>query len=264
MRCLDLDGIFTHYQVSGDPRKPPLVLVNSLGSDFRIWDALVPAFSDRYYLVRYDKRGHGLSSCPPGPYELADFSRDLSTLADRLELASFLLVGISVGGQIAMRFALDHPDKVRALVLSNTAAKIGTPAYWQDRIRRIREVGMEAMTAEILLRWFSEDYQHRHPADHAGYRHMLSRMPESGYIATCQALAGADLREEVRNLNVKTLVMTGSEDAGITPVIARELAAALSEAVFKEIPAAGHHPCIENPEVVLEAMLTFFQEQANE
>ena len=90
-------GITLQYFCEGKPTGSPLVFINSLGTDLRIWDQVVPHFAERYHIIRYDKRGHGLSDCPPAPYSIRDHATDLANLLDYLEVAQAILVGISVG-----------------------------------------------------------------------------------------------------------------------------------------------------------------------
>jgi 3-oxoadipate enol-lactonase len=197
MKFATIADLTVHYTQDGDASNPPLVFVHSLGSDLRIWDGVVPHLAADYRLVRYDFRGHGLSSCPPGPYKIEDFSRDLAALLDHTGIERCTLVGISIGGQIALRSALDHPDRVTALVLADTSARIATSEFWQTRVAAIREKGLPAVAEGILPRWFAGNYAEAHPAAYRGYFHMLSRTPEEGYIGACEALAAADLRADL-------------------------------------------------------------------
>jgi len=258
-----LNGTITHYRLSGSPAGVPLVFVNSLGADLRIWDALIPYFEPEHLVVRYDKRGHGLSGCPPSPFSLQDFSRDLDALAKHLGLEKFFLTGISVGGQIALQYALQHPEKVRALVLSDTAARIGTEDFWNERIGKIRSLGMATMAAQILPRWFGDTFRQQHPEAYQGYLNLLSRVPPEGYIGTCTALAHADLRAASRDLKMRSLVIVGAEDEATTPETVKAFAGSLPGAAFEVISGAGHHPCIENPAEMAAVMKKFFQEVSN-
>src|SRR5690349_22166514 len=117
-----VNGIVLHHQISGRPDGPVLVFINSLGSDFRIWQEVVPAFTDQFRIVVYDKRGHGLSDAPPAPYTIDDHTDDLIALLDRLRIERAALVGLSVGGMISQRLAVRSPERVTAITLCCTAA----------------------------------------------------------------------------------------------------------------------------------------------
>jgi len=256
---IQLNNLTLHYQTEGQPQGLPLVFINSLGCDLRIWDQLLPAFNHEFHLIRYDKRGHGLSDAPPGPYTIRDHSQDLDSLLTHLQVEKAVLVGISVGGLIALEWARLHPERVQALVLCDTAPKIGQAEGWQERIQAVRSQGLPAMAETILSRWFGPTFRQNHPADYYGYRNMLARASEEGYVATCAALRDADLRQEIANIAVPTLVLCGDEDVVISPAQTREWAAALPQAHVATIPHAAHLPCIEQPEVMAQVIGQFLQ-----
>src|SRR5690606_22646018 len=121
MDFVRVGGILLHYRLAGPPAAPAVVLVNSLGTDARIWDTVIADLSRTHRVLSYDKRGHGLSDAPKGDYTLDDHLADLSGLLDHCGIARCTLVGVSVGGLIAQGFALRHPEKLAALVLCDTA-----------------------------------------------------------------------------------------------------------------------------------------------
>ena len=250
MKFATVGGVVLHYTVEGLPAGVPLVFINSLGSDLRIWDKLTPNFAEDFPIIRYDLRGHGLSDCPPGPYTIRDHANDLAGLLKHLKVTQALLIGISVGGMIALDYAAANPHSVRALILSDTGAKIGTTESWNERIAAVRQRGLDQMAETILARWFTPTFSEQHPAGYRGYYNMLTRMPVAGYIATCEALRDADLREAVGRITTKSLVLGGAEDLSTPPDLGRELAAALPDAHFELIEKAAHLPCIEQPEVM--------------
>ncbi|MEK9661133.1 MAG: alpha/beta fold hydrolase, partial [Alphaproteobacteria bacterium] len=159
MQAFERDGIRLHYADERQGRALTLVFVNSLGTDFRIWDAVVARLPGHMGAVRHDKRGHGLSDAPPAPYALDDHVGDLAALLDHLRTGPAVIVGVSVGGMIAQALALSRPDLVEALVLCDTGACIGTEQMWNDRIDAVSANGLESIADAILLRWFSEDFR---------------------------------------------------------------------------------------------------------
>ena len=136
-----IDSITLHYTLDGQSTGMPLVFLNSLGTDLRIWQKVLPYFASHYRLICYDKRGHGLSDSPPGPYTLGNHTNDLAGLLAHLQVDEAVLIGDSVGGMIAIDFAASRPQQVKALVLCDTAAKIGTAEYWNERIDTLRQHG---------------------------------------------------------------------------------------------------------------------------
>lgn len=246
-----------HYLQEGNQVGVPLVLINALGTDLRIWDGVVPPLLERYPVIRFDKRGHGLSDCPPAPYAIRDFSDDLLDLMDHLEISQATLVGISVGGMIALDFAEIYPERVHALVLCDTAPKIGTVDLWNDRINTLRAHGMDSMADAILSRWFAPSFKEQSPALYRGFYNMLTRMPVEGYTGTCEAIRDADLTESVKAISARALVLCGSEDVSTPPVLVREMVTHMPDAEFREIPGAGHLTCVEQPDVVEEEIERF-------
>ena len=263
MKFVTVKGITIHYAVEGLEEGVPLLFINSLGSDLRLWDGLIPYFNQHFPIIRYDKRGHGLSDCLPGPYSICDHSNDLSGLLEHLQVKDVILIGISVGGLIVLDYAMKHPQRVKALVLCDTAAKIGTAEFWDERVAAIRENGLANMAHTILERWFAPAFSDRRPAEYQGYYNMLARTPTEGYIATCQALGNADLRDSVKAIQAKALVLCGAEDLATPPNLGRELAASLPNAHFELVEQAAHLPCVEQPEVMAKKMEQFLRENGH-
>ncbi|MDW4550651.1 3-oxoadipate enol-lactonase [Defluviimonas sp. D31] len=245
MNILDLGDIQLHWREDGDPAGAPVVFANSLGNDLRMWDKLVPLLPQGLRLIRYDKRGHGLSSCPPGPYAMGALIRDAERLLDGLGVRDCVFVGLSVGGLIAQGLAVKRLDLVRALVLSNTAAKIGTQQMWANRIAAVRKDGIEAIADGLMERWFSKPF--RATPEMLGWRNMLTRQPVEGYAGTAAAIAGTDFITPTSGLTLPTLVLAGSEDGATPPDLVRETAGLIRGARFELIRGAGHLPPVEKP-----------------
>ncbi len=250
-----------HYQVDGQPEGFQLVFINSLGCDLHIWDGVIRPFADRFRILRYDLRGHGLSDAPPGPYAIRDFTDDLSALLDILGVNDAILIGVSVGGMIAMDFALQYPSRGRALVLSDTAPKIGTPELWDERIAAVRSRGLEGTAEMILSRWFLPEFPKARPDEYHQYLDKLSHASPEGYIAACAALRQANLGSSIGTISAPVLALCGAGDVVISPEQTREWAACLPQARVEIIAGAAHLPCIEQPEAMANAIGHFLQEE---
>jgi 3-oxoadipate enol-lactonase len=260
MNFITVNGITLHIQQDGNPDGLPLVFINSLGTDFRIWNDVITAFTGDYNIVRYDKRGHGLSDAPTPPYTIRNHSTDLGGLLDALQLDKVVLVGISVGGVIALDYTAQNPERVKALVLCDTFPKIGTTEMWNSRIQTVLEHGIAHIGEAILMRWFPPSFKAQNPAAYDGYFNMLTRTPVAGYTGTCMALRDADLTEAARGIQQPTLVLCGAEDGSTPPELVRGLTAILPNARYHEIVGAGHLPCIEQPQVVAKLIEDFLKE----
>lgn len=267
MHFATVGNVTLHHNVDGPDDAAPLVFVNSLGTDLRIWDGVASQFTQftgKFRVIRYDKRGHGLSDSPPGPYALADERADLAGLlaylgADGSGGPAPIVVGISVGGMIAVDYAAHYP--VAALVVCDSALRFATAEFWNERSAAIRRQGMSAVAPRLAPRWFAPDFAQREPATFQGYVNMLARTPAEGYIATCDLLAQADVTEQARRVQAPALVVGGAQDASSAPEVVRELADALPNARFELIEGAGHLPCIEQPQALAQTMAAFLSKQ---
>lgn len=261
MRIATINSKRVHFAESGDPSGVPVVFANSLGTDFRVWDPLLPHLPGGLRLIRYDMRGHGLSDAPVGEYFMGDLVADAAGLIDHLGLKGVVFVGLSIGGVVGQGLAAERPDLLRALVLSNTAAKIGTPDTWAERIADVRRGGIAALADPVLERWFSKPFRDARPEELAGWRHMLTRTPIEGYVGCCAALAETDLRDSTAGLRLPVLAIAGSEDGSTPPDLVRETADSISGARFELVRGAGHIPCVETPEKVAALISGFLKEQ---
>lgn len=246
MNIASLNNIDLHWREDGNPNGPPVVFANSLGTDLRLWDALVPLLPQHLRLIRFDKRGHGLSSNPAGPYQMAQLVADTEQLLDHMKIKACVFIGLSIGGMIGLSLASTRPDLIKAMVLSNTAVKMGEPAVWNQRINSIESAGMASMTDAILSRWFSPAFVAS--PDVIGWRHMLQRTPADGYVACCHAIAGADLTKQAVTLQLPVMGIAGSEDGASPPAVVEATIKLIENARYHVIDGAGHLPCVEKPD----------------
>jgi 3-oxoadipate enol-lactonase len=250
MSFATINGAVMHFCDEGARSGRAIAFINSLGTDLRIWDAVVAPLTDANRIVRYDKRGHGLSELPAGASTMADYARDLAALLDHLGVRGALIVGLSIGGLIAQELYRQRPELVGALILSDTAAKIGTEEMWASRIAAVENGGIASIADSILQRWFSAAFRVSRTDELIGWRMMLTRTDKAGYLAACGALREADLRPFCARIRVPTLCIVGEED-GSTPVeVVRELAGMIGGARFEIIAGAGHLPNLEKPDAI--------------
>lgn len=250
MPFVTLNETLIHYADEGPRGAPALALLNSLGTDFRIWDAVAALLSSRYRVIRADKRGHGLSGISSPAPAMGEYAGDTAALLDFCGVKRATIVGVSMGGQIALELHRARPDLVVGLVLSDTAAKIGNDETWGARIAAIEQGGIASIADTILLRWFSAEFRARRQDELAGYRNMLIHQPQAGYLAACRALQRADLRAHARQMRAPTLCLVGEEDGSTPPAVVKETADWIAGAGFEILPGAGHLPTIERPDVV--------------
>ncbi|SPH25055.1 3-oxoadipate enol-lactonase 2 [Defluviimonas aquaemixtae] len=237
-----------HYRFS--PRLEsvtPIAFLNSLGTDFRIWDGVVNRVNPDIPSLRMDKRGQELSD--EGPISLDAHIVDVADLMDTLGLKSALICGIFVGGMIAQGLAAARPDLISGLMLCNTGARIDDAAGWNARIAAVGETGIASLAESILERWFSPDFHRDWPAE-VVYRNILTRTPAGGYAGICAAIRDSDFVATSASLKLSTICVEGSDDLATPPATVRKLADLIQGADYNLLDGVGHLPCIEAPEMV--------------
>jgi 3-oxoadipate enol-lactonase len=247
MQAALIEGRALEYRLEGPSDGPVLVFSNSLGTDLRVWDALLPCLPSGLRLLRYSKAGHGLSDLA-GPHSIDAHADDLLALLDALDIRRATVVGLSVGGMIAQALAARAPERVGALVLCCTAHKIGTPDIWEQRISDISEKGLPAMAEGVMERWFSPAWRTANPGPLALWKNMLGRTPAEGYAAVCAAIRDADLTEGTRGIRVPTLCVAGTADGSTPPEVVGGLVELIPGARLEVIEGVGHIPCVEAPD----------------
>lgn len=237
MPLIDIGNARLNYQLEGEEGAPALVLSNSLGNTLRMWEPQMPALLRHFRVLRYDARGHGKSDATPGPYSMAQLGADVVALMDRLHIERAHFCGLSMGGMTGMWLAVNRAPRIDRLVLSNTAARIGTPEMWNARIDKITNEGMAAIVPALLDRWFSPEFQQRAPEQVNIVRAMLLDNSLAGYAANCAAVRDMDLRTQVGRIAAPTLVIAGMRDLASPPEDGKWLARQIGGAQYVELPA---------------------------
>ena len=250
-----------YYEINGAGQ--PVVLIHGLGSSTRDWEAQVPALSDTYQVITFDLRGHGRSDKPAGPYQMSQYAADLAGLLGALGLASAHIVGISLGGAVALQLALDFPTLVRSLVLVNTGPALGgTPEQAQAEIARrvgiVQQMGMRAMGQALAPNLFPKP-------EHAALREMfVERWAENdapAYIEATRSMLGWDVTARLGEIACPVLIIGSDQDYG--PVAAKEAyRQLLRDARLVVIPDAHHAVNMERPEAFNKVLGGFLAEQA--
>ena len=246
MPFAEFDDGTIHYHDEGTPTGPALVLAHALGTGVHLWDNILPLLPEGLRVVRYDARGHGQSSTPPAPYSMGALIRDAERLMDHLNLRESIFVGLSIGGMVAQGLAVKRPDLIRALVLSNTGAKIATPEIWAERIATARRPGgMKALARGSCERWFPRAYVkagHHLP----WYAHLCAHDPE-GFAGCAAAISGTDFYTPTSGLRIPTLGIAGSEDGSTPPDLVRETVDLIPGSQFRLLRGTGHVPPVDAP-----------------
>jgi 3-oxoadipate enol-lactonase len=252
MQVIDAGGLKLHVRDEGAER--PVLFLNSLGTDLRLWDKVIPQLPG-IRAIRMDTRGHGLSDCPPPPYGMGALVRDAEAVLEALGVTGAVVVGCSLGGMMAQGLAVKRPDLVAALVLSNTAARIGTVEMWHERIVAVQAEGVAALAETVLARWFPPAFHAT--AEFAAWRNMLVRTPADGYAGCAAAIAGTDFYTPLSGLRLPVLGIAGSADGSTPPDLVRETVELVPGARFALIRGAGHLPMVDKAGEYAAALGTF-------
>jgi len=248
-----------HYRLDGDAALPVLVLSNSLGTDLHMWDAQVDAFSQHFQVLRYDTRGHGKSLVTEGIYSIGQNGRDVLALLDALGIKQAYFCGLSMGGLIGQWLAINAPERLKRVVLCNTAAKIGGPDVWNPRIEMVLRDGPAAMLAlrnASIARWFTPEFAKAETAKVEAVVGMLAATSPQGYAANCAAVRDADFREQLSSIKLPLLMVCGTEDAVTTPADGRFIVERVGGAQLIEFHAA-HLSNVEAGDAFSQAVLDF-------
>ena len=245
-----------HYRIDGLARAPVVVLSNSLGTDLHMWSPQVLDLAASYRVLRYDTRGHGLSSVTPGPYSIERLGRDVVALLDALAIQRAHFCGLSLGGMTGMWLGVHAAERIDHLALCNTTARIGSPGLYDARIDAVRAGGMRVVVDAVMGRWFTADFIAQHEEHVAPVRAMLEHAPADGYIACCEAIRDMDQRDAISRIRLATLVVAGIHDLATPPAEGRFVAGAIPGAQYVELDAA-HLSNIEAAPAFTSALLKF-------
>lgn len=246
MALVYLDDIRLNAEVSGPVGGPAVVLIHALGTNLTIWDAVVPLLPKGCRVLRFDQRGHGLSDVPEPPYAMGALIRDAERVMAHFGLRDAVVLGLSLGGLVAQGLAVKRLDLVRGLVLSNTAAKIGSAEMWRDRVAQVQARGLADYAPGAMERMFGRRWQE--VAGMPRVRAMLEAMDPRGWVGCAAAIAGTDFYTPTAGLTLPTLAIAGANDGTTPPDLVRETAELIRGSRFHLMRGAGHLPMIEKPQ----------------
>ena len=252
------DGCPIYVEVEGREGAPALMLSNSLGTDLHMWDEQAGEWAKHFRLMRYDRRGHGKSGVPKGPYSMERFGRDVLGVLDALKIKKINWCGLSMGGMVGQWLGANAPDRVDKLVLSNTNFYYADKAPWADRIKFVQEKGLAQLVDPNMERWFTKEFRARAPQTIARMKEMFLATNLAGYIACCEAIRDMDFRATNARITAPTLVIVGKQDPATPPSAGEAIAQQIKGAKLAAIDAA-HISNMEQPKLYTETVLNFLQ-----
>jgi 3-oxoadipate enol-lactonase len=252
------DGCRLVGEAHGPAEAPPLLFLNSVGCDRRLWDPQVAELSKAFRCLVFDTRGHGESDAPAGEYTLAQLGEDALAILDAAQVGRAHLCGLSLGGLIGQWLSIEAPDRVASLTLANTGSRIGSFESWTARIELVLAEGLEVIADAAMERFFSEAFRQSHPDTVGEWRRRLAAVPAAGYAGCCAALRDTDLAPVLDGITPRTLVIGGAFDVATPPDLAVALASAIKGAKL-EILSAAHLSNLEQPEAFTSVLRTHLE-----
>lgn len=240
-----MSAVGLHADASGPPGAPSVLLLGSLGSTTAMWDAQLPALTERFRVVRCDTRGHGRSPAPPGPYSLDDLVDDAVAVLRRLSVPRAHVVGLSLGGMVALRLAAREPQLVDRLAVLCSSPRLAPPEAWEQRAVLVRKEGTGAVADAVVGRWFTDRFRADHPAVVSKMRAMVTATPAEGYAGCCEAIAAADLRPDLPRVAAPVLAIAGEDDVATPPEHLTAIATGVRDGRIVRLPQAAHLANVE-------------------
>jgi len=238
MPQIQLKNVALNYQLNGPNTAPVIVFSHSLGVNLNMWDPQAESLSLKYRVLRYDMRGHGASSVPSGPYNIEQLGTDVIDLLDALKIDKVYFCGLSIGGVTGQWLGLHASSRLNKLILSNTAAKIGTDESWNKRIADVNASGLGPVADGVLSRWFTPPFARDNAPTISRFRQIFLSTTSAGYTASCAAIRDFDFRQSLSGIRVPTCIIAGDQDPVSSIEDARFLQSGIPNSQLVTLPAA--------------------------
>ena len=251
-----IDGVRLHYEQEG--QGTDLILIHGLGMSLRDWDGCTPDLAKHHRVLRVDVRGFGESDKPPGPYSPQLFARDLAGLVRACQVTRAHIAGISMGGVIAQRFALDFPELVRSLTLISTSSEVNVQAQaaWEKLATGVEQQGFTA-AAGMADRLHAAHFTRAHPERVQNRECLTAANDPRAFAAAARAVSAFNWTNDLRRVTAPTLILQGLEDVLTPPGGAVKMNRALPHSRLLMLPECGHFVPDEKPEVFTNTLLAF-------
>jgi 3-oxoadipate enol-lactonase len=254
----------TEYAYTDEGEGPLLLFGHGLLASKAMFDAQIEELSDRWRCVSVDWPGHGDSGHRPGGWSFYDMVDDTVALVSELGHDKAVFAGLSQGGMVFMRLAMEHPELVHALILLDTSAgpenAESLPAYEQLREGLLKgdDAQRDQMADAVTNILYGPTWHERDPDGVVHEKALMLSHDRDGINLACRAVFDRDdVTARLDEITAPTLVICGEDDAATTPDNSELLAERIAGAELVMIPESGHHSPIENPAAVTEAMETF-------
>jgi 3-oxoadipate enol-lactonase len=233
-----------HIATVGEPDRPVVMLLHSLGTSAALWEQQAASLASEYFVICPEFRGHGLSAESGTPLTCEALAEDMLAILSHLGIGRFALAGVSLGGVVAQIVAGRAGKNVTGLVVFDSYIVSLNPQMWRDRAAKIRADGLAAIAPAVLKIWMTD--ADALTTSGAGLKRMLEMASDEGYAAACDALAVADNRDITPRISCPTIVAVGSEDHAAPVTASQAVAEAIPGAVLDVIEGAAHIPLLHH------------------
>jgi 3-oxoadipate enol-lactonase len=261
MPTVRANGISINHVIDGPEDGPWITFSNSLGTNVTMWDEQAKIAADAgWRVLRYDQRGHGGTEAAPPPYTFDLVIADVIALWDALGVKKSVFCGLSMGGSTGIGLAIEHPDRLTALIACDCRCDSppGFAALWDDRIRMAEELGMPGMADPTVARWFNPDFLKAHDKDVIEkVRGMIRTTSLNGWIGCSRALQHIEYRDRLGEISIPVQFITGAQDPAANPEYAGPMVAAIPGAKMAILEPSGHISNMENPKQFNAAFTAF-------
>ncbi len=246
-----------HARRDGDPAAQVLVLTGPLGADHRAWDRTVAYLAERFLIVRYDLRGHGLSDGPTARVRVDDLADDLAGLLDQLDTGPAIVAGLGLGALTGLALSSRRPELAAGLVLMGSGSRFEPADGGRRLLERARAGGLSAIEGDILASWFTRPFLDQRADEVRGWRAMLLATSPTASVDLLEAMLEADLDSAARAVRVPALLLVGEHEPAAVRRSATALAAVLRDAPLSTITGAAHLMPATQPGPVAAAILGY-------
>ena len=250
-----MNSIKLNYISYGNNKNPTIIFIHPLGADSSVFKGVMNLISEKFYCLAVDIRGHGKSNFTSPPSSIDEMAKDISTTFSFTNPVN--VMGVSIGGLIAMSLAINKFIPIKKLILSDTGHVIGNYDLWQERIDLVQTGGLEKIVDMAIDRWFPEEFRKQSPEIIDECRSLQLKNSVEGYIGACKAIQSANFTNELSKIKCQTLVVNGSNDISTPPSLGKELSNLITNAKFKLLNGIGHVPPIQDPNLTAKIIEEF-------
>ena len=250
------NGVDFQVRIDGRDGAPWLMFSNSHCTTLELWDEMVERFAGRYHILRYNTRGHGGTSAPPGSYTQDQLAGDAAAILDHLQIDRVHFCGISIGGQTGLGMAIHHPQRLLSLTAANARFDVPAPVMkaWDERIAIVEKGGTEAIAGPTVGRWFEAGYPAREPARVARIQAMFKDVSAQGYIGCALAIRDLNYRDALAKIDLPVLLISGKQDSSATEDMVNTMHGMIRASRLVMLDPAGHLTVVEQPQAFGDAL----------